>query len=51
MPFSGFVVWQGTTNMTLIGITIIGALGNLLMSHYSIFCWFKGWKAIIREIW
>jgi len=41
MPFSGFVVWQGTTNMTLLGITLVGAFGNLVG---SLIAYFVGWK-------
>jgi membrane protein DedA with SNARE-associated domain len=37
MPFSGFVVWQGNTNMTLIGITLVGTIGNLAGSLIAYF--------------
>ena len=49
MPFSGFVVWQGTTNMTLIGITIIGALGNLLGSIIAYFVGLKGGRPLLEK--
>jgi membrane protein DedA with SNARE-associated domain len=32
MPFAGFVVWQGTTNMTILGITIVATVANLFGS-------------------
>jgi len=32
MPFAGFVVWQGNTNMTLIGITLVGTVANVFGS-------------------
>ena len=41
MTFSGFVVWQGNTNMTLIGITVVGAFGNLVGSPDSLLRRFK----------
>jgi membrane protein DedA with SNARE-associated domain len=49
MPFSGFVVWQGNTNMTLIGITIIGALGNLTGSLIAYFVGLKGGRPLLEE--
>ncbi len=49
MPFSGFVVWQGNTNMTLIGITIIGALGNLLGSIIAYYVGLKGGRPILEK--
>jgi membrane protein DedA with SNARE-associated domain len=49
MPFSGFVVWQGTTNMTLWGITIIGALGNLLGSLIAYFVGLKGGRPLLEK--
>ncbi len=32
MPFAGFVVWQGTTNMTILGITLVATVANLFGS-------------------
>ena len=32
MPFAGFVVWQGTTNMTILGITLVATIANLFGS-------------------
>jgi membrane protein DedA with SNARE-associated domain len=49
MPFSGFVVWQGNTNMTLIGITIIGALGNLLGSMIAYMVGLKGGRPLLEK--
>ena len=49
MPFSGFVVWQGTTNMTLLGITLIGALGNLLGSLIAYFVGLKGGRPLLEK--
>lgn len=49
MPFSGFVVWQGTTNMTLIGITIVGALGNLLGSLIAYTVGLKGGRPLLEK--
>ena len=49
MPFSGFVVWQGTTNMTLWGITLIGALGNLVGSLIAYFVGLKGGRPLLEK--
>lgn len=49
MPFSGYVVWQGTTNMTLLGITIVGALGNLLGSLIAYFVGWKGGRPLLEK--
>jgi len=49
MPFSGFVVWQGTTNMTLWGITLIGALGNLFGSLIAYFVGLKGGRPLLEK--
>jgi membrane protein DedA with SNARE-associated domain len=49
MPFSGFVVWQGTTNMTLGGITLIGALGNLVGSLIAYFVGLKGGRPLLEK--
>jgi membrane protein DedA with SNARE-associated domain len=49
MPFSGFVVWQANTNMTLIGITIIGALGNLTGSLIAYFVGLKGGRPLLEK--
>ena len=49
MPFSGFVVWQGNTNMTLIGITIVGAFGNLLGSIIAYYVGFKGGRPLLEK--
>lgn len=49
MPFSGFVVWQGNTNMTLIGITLVGALGNLIGSLMAYFVGLKGGRPLLEK--
>jgi membrane protein DedA with SNARE-associated domain len=49
MPFSGFVVWQGNTNMTLIGITLVGAFGNLIGSLIAYFVGFKGGRPLLEK--
>lgn len=49
MPFSGYVVWQGTTNMTLIGITIVGALGNLFGSLIAYYVGWKGGRPLLEK--
>ena len=49
MPFSGFVVWQGTTNMTLLGITLVGALGNLIGSLIAYFIGLKGGRPFLEK--
>lgn len=49
MPFSGFVVWQGNTNMTLIGITIVGAFGNLIGSLIAYFIGLKGGRPLLTK--
>jgi membrane protein DedA with SNARE-associated domain len=49
MPFSGFVVWQGNTNMTLIGITIVGAFGNLIGSLIAYLVGLKGGRPLLER--
>ena len=49
MPFSGFVVWQGTTNMTLLGITLVGAIGNLIGSLIAYFVGLKGGRPFLEK--
>ena len=49
MTFSGFVVWQGNTNMTLWGITLIGALGNLLGSLIAYFVGLRGGRPLLEK--
>ena len=49
MPFSGFVVWQGNTNMTLIGITIVGAFGNFIGSLIAYFVGLKGGRPLLEK--
>ena len=49
MTFSGFVVWQGNTNMTLWGITLVGATGNLLGSLIAYFVGLKGGRPLLEK--
>ena len=49
MTFSGFVVWQGNTNMTLIGITVVGAFGNLVGSLIAYFVGLKGGRPLLEK--
>ena len=49
MPFAGFAVYQG--KMTLLGITIVGALGNLLGSLIAYFVGIKGGETSSGKIW
>ncbi len=47
MPFAGYVVWQG--EMTLIGITIVGALGNLVGSWIAYFIGLKEGRPLLEK--
>lgn len=47
MPFAGFVVSEG--KMTLWGITIVGALGNLVGSWIAYFVGLKGGRPILEK--
>ncbi|WP_321421283.1 DedA family protein [uncultured Methanobacterium sp.] len=47
MPFAGFVVYEG--KMSLIGITIVGALGNLFGSLIAYFIGFKGGRPFLEK--
>ena len=47
MPFSGYVVWEG--KMTLLGITIVGVLGNLIGSWITYFVGLKGGKPFLEK--
>jgi membrane protein DedA with SNARE-associated domain len=49
MPFSGYVVWQGNTNMTLIGITIVGAVANLFGSLIAYTVGLKGGRPLLEK--
>ncbi len=49
MTFSGFVVWQGNTNMTLLGITMVGALGNLFGSLIAYFVGLRGGRPLLEK--
>jgi len=47
MPFAGFVVYEG--KMSLLGITIVGALGNLFGSLIAYFVGFKGGRPFLEK--
>lgn len=47
MPFAGFVVYEG--KMSLIGITIVGALGNLFGSLIAYFVGLKGGRPFLKK--
>ena len=47
MPFAGFVVYEG--KMSLIGITIVGALGNLFGSLIAYFVGLKGGRPFLEK--
>jgi len=47
MPFSGFVVSQG--DLTLWGITLAGALGNLFGSLFAYFVGLKGGRPLLER--
>jgi membrane protein DedA with SNARE-associated domain len=49
MPFSGFVVWHGNNNMTLIGITLVGAFGNLVGSIIAYSVGLKGGRPLLEK--
>ncbi len=49
MTFSGYVVWQGSTNMTLLGITIVGAVANLFGSLIAYFIGLKGGRPLLEK--
>jgi membrane protein DedA with SNARE-associated domain len=49
MPVSGFVVWEGTTNMTLLGIVLVGAVGNLVGSLLAYFVGLKGGRPFLEK--
>jgi len=47
MPFAGFIVYEG--KMTLIGITVVGALGNLFGSLIAYFVGLKGGRPFMEK--
>lgn len=47
MPFAGYVVWEG--KMTLWGITLAGALGNLFGSLIAYFVGWKGGRPLLEK--
>ena len=47
MPFAGFVVSEG--KLTLLGITIVGALGNLVGSLISYYVGLKGGRPLLEK--
>ena len=49
MPFAGFVVWQGTTNMTILGITLIATVANLFGSLIAYFVGSIGGRPLLEK--
>lgn len=47
MPFAGFVVWEG--ELTLWGITLVGALGNLFGSMIAYYVGLKGGRPLLEK--
>lgn len=47
MPFAGYVVWEG--QMTLWGITLVGALGNLFGSLIAYYVGLKGGRPLLER--
>jgi len=47
MPFAGYVVWEG--QMTLWGITLVGALGNLFGSLIAYYVGWKGGRPLLEK--
>lgn len=47
MPFAGYVVWEG--KMTLWGVTLAGALGNLTGSLIAYFIGLKGGRPFLEK--
>ena len=49
MTFSGFAVWQGNTNMTLLGITLVGAVANLFGSLIAYYVGLVGGRPLLEK--
>jgi membrane protein DedA with SNARE-associated domain len=49
MPFAGFVVWQGTTNMTILGITLVATVANLFGSLIAYFVGSIGGRPLLEK--
>lgn len=47
MPFSGYIAWKGT--MSIIGVTIVGALGNLIGSLIAYIIGFYGGRPLLEK--
>lgn len=47
MPFAGYVVWEG--KLTLWGITLIGAVGNLFGSLIAYYVGLKGGRPLLEK--
>lgn len=47
MPFSGYIAWQ--QNLTLTGVVVAGALGNLLGSLLAYIAGFKGGRPLLER--
>ena len=49
MTFAGFVVYEGTTNMTLLGITLVATLANLFGSLIAYTVGLKGGRPLLEK--
>ena len=49
MTFRGYVVWQGNTNMTLLGITLVGAVANLFGSLIAYYVGLIGGRPVLEK--
>jgi membrane protein DedA with SNARE-associated domain len=49
MPFAGFVVYEGTTNMTLLGITLVATFANLFGSLIAYTVGLKGGRPLLEN--
>jgi membrane protein DedA with SNARE-associated domain len=49
MPFAGFVVYEGTTNMTLLGITLVATFANLFGSLIAYTVGLKGGRPLLEK--
>ena len=49
MPFAGFVVYEGTTNMTLLGITLVATFANLFGSLIAYAVGLKGGRPLLEK--
>ncbi|MGB8232618.1 MAG: DedA family protein, partial [Methanobacterium sp.] len=49
MPFAGFVVYEGTTKMTLLGITLVATFANLFGSLIAYTVGLKGGRPLLEK--